>query len=307
MKKGILILFLISVMCASQVVVFATDNVALRAGISFYKNRNYVSCINKMREVINKDRSNVLAYYYLGMSYAQTGRTTDAKTAYEKVISLNTDEKLTKRASLGVACLEPGKEGKSNPLCRVNSKMDEDVNYLYKKNVFALPEPAKDIKQIELNVIKNTYGADVNNAVKYNKSDNSDLNPMVEKKNLVSDNTQAQPTDEEIANAVKTLARAGINPFQMQTTNLPFYGNQPYQQLYKQNPELMQLQMMSGQNRNSNGSDFMAMMPYLLAQYSQNNNNENRIDPELMKTMMMNSMMGSVGADMFSGQENGNY
>lgn len=55
-----------------------------------------------------------------------------------------------------------------------------------------------------------------------------------------------------------------------------------------QNPEMMQMHMLLGNNDTSSPNN-MNILPYLLMQQGQNGNNNN-LSPELIQTMMMSQM-----------------
>ena len=82
------------------------------------------------------------------------------------------------------------------------------------------------------------------------------------------------PSNEEIANAVKTLAKVGFNPM------AGFNGN-----MYS-NPEMMQMNMLLGNN--GNGAQMNNMLPFLLM--SQNQDGTQKMSPELIQSMMMSQM-----------------
>ena len=81
------------------------------------------------------------------------------------------------------------------------------------------------------------------------------------------------PTNEEIANAVKTLAKLGVNPM----------GSMVQPAMY-QNPEMMQMNMLLGNNTQSYNN--MNMLPLLMM----NQNSRENMSPEFIETMMMNQM-----------------
>ena len=61
----------------------------------------------------------------------------------------------------------------------------------------------------------------------------------------------------------------------------------PYQAQMPMNDEYAQLSMMLGSNNNNNNNYMMNMLPMLMAQ----NNNGKNIDPQVLQSMMMNSML----------------
>jgi len=82
------------------------------------------------------------------------------------------------------------------------------------------------------------------------------------------------PTNDEIANAVKTLAKAGLNPFAGMNAGYS-------------NPQMMQMSMLLNDN-NGYGYNYnnMNMLPVLLM----NQNSEQQLPTDLIQTMMMNQM-----------------
>ena len=80
------------------------------------------------------------------------------------------------------------------------------------------------------------------------------------------------PSNDEIANAVKTLAKVGVNPMAGFNSGM------------MTNPDLMQMNMLLGNNNTNNGMS--NMLPYLLM----GQNNGQNLSPELIQSMMMSQM-----------------
>ena len=87
-----------------------------------------------------------------------------------------------------------------------------------------------------------------------------------------------QPTDKEIADAVRTFQKMGINPFG--GGNLAMYG---------QNPELAQMNAMFGNNNSNNNMNMMNLMPMINAMQAQGGNSN--MSKEFVQTYMMNQML----------------
>ncbi len=243
---------------------FAASNSALSTAIKKYKSKNYVGCIQDTTDITKKDPSNTVAYYYMAISYAQIGDKYKALNAYQKVIDLSTNSTLVEYAQKGTSCIndpESCKNKESEATKRIESELDR---FIKSGSTFST-EVNQKLQEIRNEQLKN----DINN----------DADQMQKSE---------MPTNDEIAEAVKTLARAGFNPLQMQMNNPVM---QAQQALY-QNPEYAQLQMLLG-NNNNNGMDFMNMLPYFLAQKQGQNQNSN-ISADMFKNMMMSSMMGNL-------------
>lgn len=95
------------------------------------------------------------------------------------------------------------------------------------------------------------------------------------------------PTDEEIANAIKVLKKAGI-------LNVNVGVNNPYGSMgMPQNNDLMQMNMLMGGMGGSKNKG-MDMMPFLMMQAQNKDGNQKNITPEIMQVMMNNMMLDGM-------------
>ena len=108
MKKHILVILSVLICTMSMAVVDAksTTSPALDSAIKMYKTKNYSGCYIALNDIVKKDPSNALAYYYLAMSSAQIGKKDEAIDNYTKVMSLSPNGVLGKYAAKGKVCLE---------------------------------------------------------------------------------------------------------------------------------------------------------------------------------------------------------
>lgn len=104
-----------------------------------------------------------------------------------------------------------------------------------------------------------------------------------------------EPTNEQVMDAIDVLRRAGVN---ISVNSSAETGAQntsttqaapPINPSAYINPEYETINMMLG-NGNNNNDPMMNMLPYML-----NTNNEGKnIDPQVIQTIMMNSMMNGL-------------
>ena len=237
-----LIAFLtVPAMCSAQQVTDAT----IRNMVAKYKAKNYTGCLQAAQAILKVSPSNAYAFYYEGLSHMQLGNKEDAEASFQKVISLNTNKTLTKYAELGSVCLEDEEK------CAAMSNRSDELDNFIKSNKF--------------------YDKDVQSEVNKKKLDRIRQNINEE---LGGKKKSEVPSNEEIANAVKTLAKVGFNPM------AGFNGN-----MYS-NPEMMQMNMLLGNN--GNGAQMNNMLPFLLM--SQNQDGTQKMSPELIQSMMMSQM-----------------
>ena len=129
----------------------AKKNDTLRTGIAAYKAADYTGCLQNMLEVIADDPSNVMAHYYAGMSNIQLGNMDKGMLAYKKVVILNTNPKLTQLAIKGIEVLE-NPEGRV--LANYKTPIDRSVEYLYGENKYTTVEVDREMKTIDINMLK---------------------------------------------------------------------------------------------------------------------------------------------------------
>lgn len=247
--------------------------------IKKYKAGNYTGCLQDTQDIVKKDPSNPVAYYYMAMSYAQAGKQDKAIEAYSKVLTLKPNATLYEYASTGKLCLEtPDKCTIGNNAAEIDKMIKYDYGKGLSNEVRATLEQKRlDMVKQQINTDKELDTYDFRKFKDYTnqKTEAEPVDKVVEK--------SKQPTNDEIVAAIKVLNQAGLtnfsNPFSQ--VNNPMTASQ--------SPELTQLNMLMGNGNNQNNSAaMMNMLPFMLAQ---KNNGENHYTPQLMQAMIMNSMM----------------
>lgn len=111
-----------------------------------------------------------------------------------------------------------------------------------------------------------------------------------------------EPTKEDILEAINVLKRAGLNisvsPALKIDNNLKSVSDEDLsKKKYTSvnpaeyiNSDYETMRMMLGNGNNNNNDPMMNMLPYML---NANNDGKN-IDPQVMQTLMMNSMMSGI-------------
>jgi len=213
--------------------------------IKLYKSQNYVGCIEEATKITESNPSNIFAYYYKGLAYSQLGKKSEAMSAFDQVISINTNSTLVEYSQKANACIQDP----SN--CEKYEREVGELEAFIKSDKFLSNPVQSQVNQKKLDRIRENINDDVKNKKK------SDI-----------------PTNDEIANAVKTLAKAGLNPFAGMNAGYS-------------NPQMMQMSMLLNDN-NGYGYNYnnMNMLPVLLM----NQNSEQQLPTDLIQTMMMNQM-----------------
>lgn len=262
--------------------VYAED-VLLIKGIKAYKEGDYLGSLQTMENVVKESPGKALAHYYMAMSYVKIGKASEATVAYEKVIFLNPSSQLASYAEIG-------KQRLNEPESEKKSIMDGDLLKGI-QNTFYSDKVKKDVKKRQLELIKDK----ANNGKSLERTDYEELDDFTPRY------LNSKPTQEQVAEAYKTLAKAGINP----------YGNVGTGGMNTaMNPELLQLGMMGGTMNsqyggqfggNSGGNSSMNMLPLLMMmQQGQQGGGNNNVNPQAIQSMMSNMLMPDM-MNMYGG------
>lgn len=194
MKKYILVL--LSVLICASTFNYAsaktTSNSSLASAIKLYKAGNYSQCYLSLTNIVKKDPSNAVAYYYLAMTAAQIGKQDEAIENYDKVITLSPDTQLGRYATKGKTCLEtPDK-------CHEESETSALDAFIQGKFGSGFSENARS--EFEKQKIENLMR-------EMNRS--NDITPQKFKD--YKDFSSEVPTNDEIVAALRVLQRAGFS------------------------------------------------------------------------------------------------
>lgn len=107
MKKRLLTVLCIIMISSGIVSARTSVSPDLSNAIRLYKAGNFTGCYAKLDNVIKKDPSNSLAYYYKAMTSAQIGRKAEAIENYNKAVALAPENSnIYRYAKKGARCLE---------------------------------------------------------------------------------------------------------------------------------------------------------------------------------------------------------
>lgn len=276
----------------------------IRSGIVKYKKQNFAGCISTMKEAIKNDPSNATAHYYAAIAYARMGDKTEAINYYTKVVALNSNATLTSYAKQGLAAINDG--------YKYNDQNAEAENFIKNGPKDGInTDIRKNLKLMELERKKEEINKKVNAPVitvsKTEEVEETDKDVKKEEKKKDKDNKtdkttdsektsfNGQPTDAEIAQAVRTFAALGINPMQLNGMNAQMNNMNQYQTTQAAQ-EYAQLQLMLGSQNNNgfNNNNMMNYLPYLMQQNGHNNQN---LSKDFIQTMMMTQMMPDFSFD----------
>lgn len=240
------------------------DPALIESLIEKYKEKNYVGCIQEAQSKMKQDNPNPVAMYYMALSYTQIGDVKAALDLYDAILKLKPSDTLTECAVRGRDCLIGG------PACPNLGVEGADIDTQvkeYKEDSTLLNDSTTDLKELPALLVKEP--------TVQQKEEKISAQPATE--------PQAAPSNDEVAQALKTLQNAGI-AVTLQPATMP--GAMNY------NSEMAQMSMLLGNNNNQNHS--FDMLPYMMAQ---SQNNPSQYNPQMLQAMMMNYMMPSLSSN----------
>lgn len=274
MKKIALVvitLFVASI-CSCYAVQKVKVTPQVNSGISMYKQQNYTGSVQALKSAVDKNPNDVLARYYLAISYVQLGMRKEATDAFDEVVKR--DKEIGGLAKLSQQALDCYADE-----TKCASKKD-DMGAFIKSGDFLYKDAKQKIQGAQLKQIMDTINSGEKNLDFTNYR-------------LLNDASDVMPTDEEVANAVRVLAKVGFNPYAQNAINPAVYQAGV-------SPQLAQLAIM-GQTPQT-GTNYANVIPYLMSQGADATGNS-KIDPRLLQSMMMNQMIPNFGFD----NQNRNY
>lgn len=199
MKKKILLTLSLLILVSAFSTAYSKTTVSsdLADSIKLYKAGNYSECYIKLDDVIKKDPSNALAYYYKAITSVQLGKKDEAISNYEKVLELTPNENnLKKYATKGKTCIEnPSK-------CHAEtyeSPVDKFIRST--KGPKFSDEVRSEYERLKIDEMRRTI----------NRTDDIAPAKFKEYKDFSSMNIDnGTPSNDEIVAAIRTLQRAGI-------------------------------------------------------------------------------------------------
>ena len=275
----------------------------VRVAVKKYKIGNYTGCLQDCQTILSHDPSNAVAYYYMAMSYAQAGHKNEAINAYARVLSLRPNAKLQEYAATGRRCIET--PDKCHPPKPVQKDDSSELDRFIASPSNLSPNVRVDFEKKHLETVKNQMnnGKDL---------DSYQLNRLND--NSANDNkttAQKMPTNDEIVAALKVLNSAGMNPYSkanLQAQAMSQVQNQVSQNASQmdsgyQSADASQLSALLGDGslKKSNNNAMMNMLPYMMAQ---NKDGSGNYSPQLMQSMIMNSMMTDFNFDTDNNKNN---
>ena len=218
---------------------------SLKPIILKYQAKNYIGAMQDLEELVKVEKNNTYAKYYLALCYTRLGYKTEAMTLYKEVVNKDENLALSYYSQRAIDCLDNPDSETCNPKPQEPLTKEEKLEQEEKDDITMFIESGRKIHPAAMDRITRERMERKLQEEEYRQK-------LIEAENLrANPNSRVMaPTNEEIASALNTLSRIGVNPLQMS----PLAQAQQFNQY-----GLMGMNMFDNQ---ANSQDMMKMMMY---------------------------------------------
>ncbi len=245
---------ILSLLIITQSVFAAEGDQAIQEAIEKYKQKNYLGCISDLKMYTQKDTSNAVAWYYLGSAYMNISMKTQAHSAFDKVVLLNTVPKLTSYSIQAKMCME------NKDQCTYHDFKYDDIKKLKADPLKFLTEYTNSMKTEKK---EDPEVAEINKLINGNNKIHEDALKVIKERQLEIERSKINTNKAYLPSSDRQVAQAiGM--------------------LSEQNNDISAFSMMLDDNTDNNYMN--------LLKYYQNHEDKSEMTPEMLQLMMMSNM-----------------
>ncbi|MBQ7286488.1 MAG: tetratricopeptide repeat protein [Candidatus Gastranaerophilales bacterium] len=189
----------------------------LKPIITKYRQGNYVGSMQDLEELVKTDPKDIYAKYYLALCYTRLGYKDEASILYKEIVKKDQNLTLSYYSQRALDCLENRNSPTCNPQSQnKNVKEELDDMDLFIQSGKRFHPAAQDRitkEKMERRLQEEEY-------IRKQKEQEAQMQQY---------HSYAPPTNEEIASALNTLSKIGMNPYNQQYNN-PLAAAQMYNQ-----------------------------------------------------------------------------
>ena len=175
---------------------------SLKPIVDKYRQKNYVGAMQDLEELVKQEKQNTYAKYYLALCYTRLGYKEEAKILYQEVINKDENLTLSHYSQQALDCLEnPDAQGCRPPVSKSEMEQLEpsDIDIFINSGRRIHPNAQDRITKERME--------------RKLEEDEDIRRQLEEEKARAGMQVSALPTNEEIATALNTLSKIGMNPY----------------------------------------------------------------------------------------------
>ncbi len=176
---------------------------SLKPIIVKYKSGNYVGAMQDLEELVKVEKKNTYARYYLALCYTRLGYKEEATALYREVVARDENLVLSYYSQRALSCLE----NPNNTVCLPKEKQEEKKEeQMTEMDIFI--QSGRKIHPAAMDKI-------TRERMERKLQEEEHIRLQQEQEAAMRGELQSynQPTNEEIASALNTLSKIGMNPY----------------------------------------------------------------------------------------------
>lgn len=226
MKKLLSIVFSTIVIASSCAYVFAAPmynitpkapqvSAAMKPIIVKYRQEDYIGAMQDLEDLVKIEKNNTYAKYYLALCYTRLGYREEAQTLYKEVIYKDDNMALSHYSKRALSCLDdPNNEACMPPRQKLSEEEAAELD-----DITLFINSGKKIHPAAMDKItRERMKIKIDQEERKRAAEEEKRRQMEEENQLQSYNLQ--PSNEEIAAALNTLSKIGMNPYTQQNAML---------------------------------------------------------------------------------------
>ena len=144
---------------------------SMQPGIKEYNAGNYIGAIQEFKDVIEKEKNNSFAKYYLALSYSQLGYRSNAQELFQEIVDKKDNYALAYYSERAMNCID----NMSDPSCRSSKKIEAPK----------LKRDEEEQEVIEETEQEQEYLSDIDAFIKSGKKIHPDANDKITNERLI--------------------------------------------------------------------------------------------------------------------------
>ncbi|MBQ8635786.1 hypothetical protein IJ425_06510 [bacterium] len=176
---------------------------SLKPIVAKYRQRNYVGAMQDLEELVKVEKNNTYAKYYLALCYTRLGFKDEAKILYQEVINKDENLTLSHYSQQALDCLE----NPDNQACKPPSVRAAEAEQLEPSDIDIFINSGRRIHP-------NAQDRITKERMERKLEEDEYIRRQIEEEKIKAGmQVSAVPTNEEIASALNTLSKIGMNPY----------------------------------------------------------------------------------------------
>lgn len=179
----------------------------LKPIINKYRQEDYIGAMQDLEDLVKVEKNNTYAKYYLALCYTRLGYREEAQTLYKEVVKKDDNMALVHYSQRALNCLDDP----NNEICQPPKQKLSKEEAAELDDITLFIQSGRKIHPAAMDKITRERMQRKLEAYEYQRAQELEKRMQQEEENQLQ--SYKQPTNEEIASALNTLSKIGMNPY----------------------------------------------------------------------------------------------